>query len=156
MTFRADPISRIELADKLLDHYTEIISRARAAARRRDGAEIDLQLADARRVYPLIWEALDDACRGLAATGRDVDLYLRLRDDRRTESVEVHGDGLPRRISAKIRHRGAMLAEEASEALKRVTPERDWSGAAAGESARAGGWLSALFSRRSREQQQAQ
>lgn len=143
MTFRADPIARIELADKLLDHYQGVISRAREAARRRDGAELDLQIADAARVYPLIWEALDDAARGLAAKGRDLSLYVRLRSDRSDESAAVRDDGLPRRISAKIRHRGVMLAEEASEALKRVTPERDWHDLGDSEPSR-GGWLSFL------------
>jgi len=144
MPLRADAISRIEMADKLLDHYTGVISRARAAARRRNNAELDLQLADADRVYPLIWEALDDACRTLAASGRDVSLYIRLRSDRADESAPVAGDGLPRRISGRIRHRGAMVAEEASEALKRITPERDWHGLSAPLPERQGGFFSFL------------
>jgi hypothetical protein len=154
MMLHADAVSRIEMADNLLDHYTGIISRARDAARRRNNAELDLQIADARRVYPLIWEALDDAGRSLAARGCDVSLYRRLRDDRGEESEPVSGDGLPRRISTRLRHRGAMLAEEVSEALKRAVPDHDWHaiGVEPG-SLKSSGWL-ALFSRGARDRSQ--
>lgn len=147
-----DVISRIQMADKLLDHYTGVISQARDAVRRRDSAEIELQVADANRVLDLIWEVLDDACRSLAGSGRDVSLYRTLREQRSSaESEPVTGDGLPRRVSSRLRHRGAILADEASEALKRVIPERDWTGLHSPAPAR-GGWLAALtgfFSRSS-------
>lgn len=143
-----DAISRIEMADKLLDHYTGVISLARAASRRRDGAEICLQIADANRVLDLIWEVLDDACGTLAASDRDISLYLRARERRVTQEREpVAGDGLPPRLSASLRHREAILAEEASEALKRALPERDWSGLPGRPAPERTGRLAALATR---------
>src|SRR5688572_25528331 len=71
-------VQAILTADTLIEHYPKA-ERTLRSALGNDANEYDVQLGEANRTYPSIWEHLDRAYALIAGTGRTVLDYERIR-----------------------------------------------------------------------------
>jgi hypothetical protein len=138
-------VSLILIADTLLAHYLDVVRRISNALRSRDEDEFSVQVGDANRAYPGIWDHLDQARRMLAAERRDVAQYdaIRAQQGHSTHagvkdieysewrvdvarSIAHLGLSMSQTITVQLNVTGAVYAYHASEALKAALSEVDW------------------------------
>ncbi len=133
-------VQSILTADTLIQHYVRAVEKV-GRSLGRDKDEFDVQLADANRVYPTIWEHLDRARDLLAGEGREMWAFDRVRAaagqgtvlganvDRGEIQISVNIFGQltqTQSISVSFNLAGVQLAYEANVALKNAMPEVDW------------------------------
>ena len=77
----ADAVRSIRIAHTLIERYLVL-----ARMQPQSSGEMELQIGEARQIYPEIWRHLDVARKALVASGRDV---TRFDEYRRSELVEL-------------------------------------------------------------------
>jgi hypothetical protein len=140
MPFMQHPaVGQIVIAETLMSQYFSVIEQACEAFEATGADEVSVFVAEANRVYPGIWEHLDQA-RSLLNDHGDLSLYDELRTE---QGASVHQGGGARfskpkskltltgtKIVQKMKFdanvEGVMAAAEAAESLKELMPDVDW------------------------------
>jgi hypothetical protein len=134
-------------ADSLMNDYLRAAREMSSRMSANDEEGFRVHLAEANRLYPAIWDQLDQARAAAVADGVPTADYDALRAERDTStkaagleydaseweidvlrSVATVGLAARKRISYELNLRGIELAKRGSNALRAAAPGLDWAG----------------------------
>ena len=140
MVATQDPVVQaIQIADTLIAQYRDVMVRLDRPGAIKDDELYEIDVAEAERVFPAIWEHLDRARQGLGPVTAYDDLRGRVGDAARRGVLEyteeTRFDLAAKRGARAVRiarpnQPGLARAVEASAALKAARPDVDWAAAA--------------------------
>jgi len=132
-------------AETLIDDYVRAAREMSRRIRSNDEEGFRVHLAEANRLYPAIWEQLDQARAAAAAAGIPTAAYDELKglhdpnapglDYDASEwqidvlrSIASIGIATRKRISVELNLRGIALGKRAADTFRAAAPDLDWAG----------------------------
>jgi hypothetical protein len=128
-------VSQIVIAETLMEQFHQVLDSLKREVEGTGPESDSVYIAEGNRVYPAIWEHLDQARAHLAGTGADFSEYDRIRAgaDRHIGIWDFQHQGSEQRLLGraevyawKANHDGVERARHACAVLRRLLPEVDW------------------------------
>jgi hypothetical protein len=129
------------IADSLITQYASVMARYMDAWKDDNPIEMSVLRGEIERVYPAIWEHLDQAAATTREAGRSLESYAAVRANPGLERGAAIADVQERvvgmeykltktvvksELTVRHNHEGVALARQAAAALRATWPELDW------------------------------